>query len=80
MSVGRLEMVFQEMLTKHAPGEARGVVVGGGEMIDLLVERNARVGWTVGDMDAEIRAALEEVVEEEVNASGSGLAGAGVRF
>ena len=80
LSVGRFEMVFQEMLAKHAPGEARGVVVGGGETIDLFIERNARVRWTVGDMDTEIRAALEEVVEEEVNASGSGLAGAGVRF
>ena len=41
-----------------------GVVVGGGKTIDLLVEGNARVRWTVGDMDTEIRAALEEVVEE----------------
>ena len=31
-------------------------------------------------MDTEIRMALEEVVEEEVNASGGGLAGADVRF
>ena len=73
-------MVFQKMLTKHASGEARGVIVGGGKMVDLLVERNARVGWTVGDMDMEIRTALEEIVEEEVNASGSGLAGVDVRF
>ena len=68
------------MLTKHASGEARGVVVGRGEMIDLLVERNARVGWAIGDVDTEIWTALKEVVEEEVNAGGSGLAGADVRF
>ena len=73
-------MVFQEMLMEHASGEARGVVVGGGKMINLLVEGDARVRWTIGDMDTEIWTALEEVVEEEVNASGSGLAGADVRF
>ena len=73
-------MVFQEVLAKPALGKARGVVVGGGKAVDLLVEGNARVRWTVGDMDTEIRMALEEVVEEEVNASGGGLAGADVRF
>ena len=73
-------MVFQEVLTKHASREARGVVVGGGKVIDLLVERDARVRWTIGDMDTEIRTALEEVMEEEVDASGGGLAGADVCF
>ena len=73
-------MVFQEVLTKHALGEARGVVVGRSETVDLLIERDTRVRRTIGDVDAEIRTALEEVVEEQVNASGGGLAGADVRF
>ena len=68
------------MLAKHASGEARGVVMRGGKTVNLLIERNTRVRRTVGDMDAEVRTALEEIVEEEVNASGSGLAGADVHF
>ena len=68
------------MLTEHTSGKARRVIVGGGKTVDLLVERDARVRQAVGDMDAEVRATLEEIVEEEVDASGSSLAGADVRF
>ena len=80
LSVSRLEMVFQEVLTKQASGEARGVVMGRGETVDLLIEGDARVRRAVGDVDAEAWSALEEIVKEEVNTSGSGLAGADVRF
>ena len=73
-------MVFQEVLTKHASREAGGVVVGGCKTVNLFVEGNARVRRAVGDMDAEVWSALEEIKKEEVDASGSGLAGADVRF
>ena len=49
-------------------------------MVNLHIERNARVGRAVGDVDAEVGSALEEIVEEEVNMSGGGLAGADVHF
>ena len=54
--------------------------MGGGETVNLLVEGNARVGWAVGDVNAEVQSALKEIVEEEINASSGGLAGADVHF
>ena len=54
--------------------------MGGGETVNLLVERDARVGRAVGDMDTEVWSALKEVVKEEVNASSGGLTGADMRF
>ena len=54
--------------------------MGRGEAIHMFIEWNTRVGRAVGDVDAEVWSALEEIVEEEVNASGNGLTGADVRF
>ena len=80
LGVSGLEMVLQEVLAKHPLGEVSRVVVGRGKVIHLFIEWNTRVGWAVGDVDVEVWSALEEVVEEEVNASGGHLARADMRF
>ena len=80
LSVSGFEMVLQEVLAKHPLGEARGVVVGRGKAVYLFIEWNTQVGQAVGDVDVEVRSVLEEVVEEEVNASGGHLAQADMCF